>query len=300
MAISKYDQFDFLIDIVPRDELTKPPPTKRTNSNSGLMDGQTLNIGGQQVTIGNIGGNQVTIPNDQLQQLLLQQAIQQQQSASSSLGTQQLQVLQSPGPAGGMAICINSQGQFVQIQVPPSAVPQPPSSVTPSSVPAQSQPNDHSTNNTNQGNSSSAVGPTIQGQSGHVLLNPAGQLPPNQGGDSVQQSQQPQQQQFVLQHIVNSNGQVQQVPIQINAQQLQALRLQLANQASSGQLSTGQQILIQTGQQQQPQQYQIATSGGQQFVIASGATDGDGSQDDSQDGEEEEDEEVGLPVAADG
>ena len=311
MAISKYDQFDFLIDIVPRDELTKPPPTKRTNSSSGMIDGQgiigqqTLTLGGgQQVTIGGLGGNQLAIPSDQVQ-MYIQQAIQQQQqqqqqqqSQATTQGPQQLQVLQAPGPAGGVAICINSQGQLVQVQVPPSApsmtAPSASAVTGPSNVPpqVQNQSNDQSASNNH--NSSSSSG-TSGGQL--IQLNTA-QIPSNQGGgDGVQQQQQPQQQIVVHQHIVNSNGQVQQVPLQINAQQLQQLRMQLA--ASGGQMNAGQPIIIQTGQHQQ-QQYQIANAGGQQFVIASGGmVSGDDGQEDSQDGsQEEDDDEDGLPVTA--
>lgn len=306
MAISKYDQFDFLIDIVPRDELTKPPPTKRSNSSSGMIDGQSvlggqqITLGGQQVTISGIGNNQVTIPSDQVQMYLQQlQQQQQQQQSSTQQGTQQLQVLQAPGPGGGVAICINSQGQLVQVQVPPSVPPtvqqQPPqtSGVTVSpTVPA----NDNQSSSPNN-NSTITTGPTITGPGGQTLqlqLNPAA----GGGGGDHGQQQQPQQQQIVLQHIVNSNGQVQQVPIQINAQQLAALRMQLAGQSAGGQ---SQPILIQTGgQQQQPQQYQIATSGGQQFVIASTtgqSTSAGGQEEDSQDGQGEEDDDG--PVTGD-
>lgn len=35
MAITKYDQFDFLIDIVPRDEL-KPPKSREESSRTGV------------------------------------------------------------------------------------------------------------------------------------------------------------------------------------------------------------------------------------------------------------------------
>lgn len=54
LAISKYDQFDFLIDIVPREEI-KPPSKKENNSPTGATN-VGMTIGGAASAIGTIDG----------------------------------------------------------------------------------------------------------------------------------------------------------------------------------------------------------------------------------------------------
>jgi nuclear transcription factor Y gamma len=103
MAITKYDQFDFLIDIVPRDELTKPPSSKRSNSNNAGLNLTDLATGAQ-------------IPADQLQYVV--------QSPFQSPGVPgQIQVIQT---AQGLQL-VTPQGAFpggqqlLQLQVPSNA-----------------------------------------------------------------------------------------------------------------------------------------------------------------------------------
>lgn len=105
MAITKYDQFDFLIDIVPRDELK---PVKRP---------PTANVGGG-VTLTDASGATQMQP-DQVQYYLQlaqqhQAALQQQGAASQG---QQIQILQPNALAQG-GFTIANQQQLVQVQVP--------------------------------------------------------------------------------------------------------------------------------------------------------------------------------------
>lgn len=99
MAITKYDQFDFLIDIVPRDELK--PAVKRPS---------TANATGAIVTDAT-----TTINPEQMQYILQLQAMQQAGAG------QQIQILQPnalQGLAGAGGFTIANQPQIVQVQMP--------------------------------------------------------------------------------------------------------------------------------------------------------------------------------------
>ncbi|XP_072170448.1 nuclear transcription factor Y subunit gamma-like [Diadema setosum] len=114
MAITKYDQFDFLIDIVPRDEL-KPP--KRSD---GQMQ-QTAIPADQVQYYFSVAQNQAQGGNLQVQ------GAQQTATAASTTQPQAVQAgqlittqpqLQVQTGADGQASIINSQGQVVPIQLP--------------------------------------------------------------------------------------------------------------------------------------------------------------------------------------
>lgn len=98
MAITKYDQFDFLIDIVPRDEL-KPAKRQETDSLRGTVAATAVHP-------------------DQVQYYF--QLAQQHQAALQQQGAPQpgqIQILQTGAPAGA-AIPGNFAPQLVQVQVP--------------------------------------------------------------------------------------------------------------------------------------------------------------------------------------
>lgn len=94
MAITKYDQFDFLIDIVPRDELK---PTKR-HENEGMRNSVTT----------------TALHHDSVQYYL--QTLQAQQSSTAA---QPIQILQTNANAGGGQFAISPQ--LLQVQVPSTA-----------------------------------------------------------------------------------------------------------------------------------------------------------------------------------
>ena len=101
MAITKYDQFDFLIDIVPRDEIK--PPAKRSNSQSS----------------GNISLTDA-LQTDQVQYVVQHPAFQ-----STTAPGQPIQLLQTPAGlqvagAGQTQFALSGQ-QLLQLQVPSNA-----------------------------------------------------------------------------------------------------------------------------------------------------------------------------------
>jgi len=219
MAITKYDQFDFLIDIVPRDELK---PAKRPE-NEGLRSGVTTTA---------------AVHPDQVQYYF--QLAQQHQAALQQQGpqqaAQQIQILQTGGSAPGQQFTVSPQ--LVQVQVP--------------------------TGTTNQ----TADGQTQQQTT--QVLQIAAQNP--NAGNQAQKTGQIQ----IVQNVINSNGEVvqQQIPIQLTQQQIQAL---LQGQ-TQGQTTANQPIILTSPLQQTTvsmPQYQIATSGGTQFlqtVVSGGAS----------------------------
>merc|ERR1719291_347785 len=189
MAITKYDQFDFLIDIVPRDDI-KPVTTKREDSSVRMVP------------------DQVSYYFQLAQQH--QQALQ-TSSAPSQQPQQQApqQVVQAGASGGVQTITVNSAQQPPQPQV------------------IQLQP--------------------------QQMTTPA---PPLGGIQIVQQ-------------IVGPGGEIQQIPIQLNQQQLQMIRAQMIG-------VDAQPIVIQTApiqaqvassSQQQQQQQTIQLQGGQQVYI---------------------------------
>lgn len=185
MAITKYDQFDFLIDIVPRDELK--PATKRTEDTVRTT----------------------AMPPDQVQYYFQlaqqhQQALQQQQqpttlTAAQAQQPQQIQIVQTTG-ANPQTLTV----QNVQNAGPAFSMP---SVLQVQQVQAQPQ--------------------VVQ------LQQPVQQQVAQQGGIQI------------VQQIINSNGEIQQIPIQLTQAQLQLIRMQMQGQSS------GQPIIIQTAPIQQ-------------------------------------------------
>lgn len=237
MAITKYDQFDFLIDIVPRDELK--PATKRAE--------ETVRT--------------TTMPADQVQyyfqlaqqhQAALQQQQQQPTATLTTAAQPQIQIVQASGT--------NPQALTVQNATPSFSMP---------SVLQVQQ-----------------VGAAEQQQQAQQQQQQQIQL---QTQPQVVQLQQPVQTQQVaqqggiqiVQQVINSNGEIQQIPIQLTPAQLQLIRMQMQGQ------STGQPIIIQTAPipqaapqppPQQPQTlYQIQQAPGQPasvFLAPAGAVAG--------------------------
>ncbi|CAG7837121.1 unnamed protein product [Allacma fusca] len=182
MAITKYDQFDFLIDIVPRDELK--PVKKDDNKNA------TTVVGAEQVSY-------------------YLQLAQQHQAALQGASTGAVQIVQQAVP-GVQTI------QLVQ-------------------------------SGTGQTQATLMQQPQIISQ--HPQQQTILQLQGNQ-------FQQPQQQTVqtgglqLVQQVVGPNGEVQTVPIQLNAAQMQMLRMQLQG-ATTPTSSQGQSIILQTSPIQQ-------------------------------------------------
>jgi len=185
MAITKYDQFDFLIDIVPRDDI-KPVTTKREDSSVRMVP------------------DQVSYYFQLAQQH--QQALQTSSAPSTQQPPQQApQVVQAGASGGVQTITVNSAQQTPQPQV------------------IQLQPQQMT-----------SVAPPLGG---------------------IQ----------IVQQIVGPNGEIQQIPIQLNQQQLQMIRAQMIG-------GDAQPIVIQTAPIQaqlsnQQQQQTIQLQGGQQVYI---------------------------------
>lgn len=181
MAITKYDQFDFLIDIVPRDDI-KPTARKEDSSVRMAPDQVSYYFQLAQQHQQSLQSNSSTP----------QQAQQQQQQPQPQQIQSQQQVVQAGG--GVQTITVNQQQQ------------QP-----------QSQPQ------------------VIQLQPQQMNQNTAVQPPP--GGIQI------------VQQIIGPDGGIQQIPIQLNEQQLQLIRAQMIG-------GTNQPIVIQTApiqaQAQQP------------------------------------------------
>lgn len=182
MAITKYDQFDFLIDIVPREDIK---PAKRPDE------------------------VRTSVLPDQIQyylQLAQQQAQQQQQTqqATSIASTQLPQSVPASQAVSGIL-----GGQIIQA---PFQVAQPAQTTVVSSA-----------------SQVITIQPPQQQQA---------QVAQQTQQSQVQQVQQPQTQ--VFQQVITPSGQVENVPIQLTPQQLQAIQMQLQGR------TTNQPIIIQT------------------------------------------------------
>jgi len=187
MAITKYDQFDFLIDIVPRDDIKPVTTTKREESSVRMVP------------------DQVSYYFQLAQQH--QQALQTSSAPSTQPPQQAPQQVVQAGASGG-----------VQTLTVPSAQPSPQPQVI------QLQPQQMSS------------------------------VAPPQGGIQI------------VQQIVGPSGEIQQIPIQLNQQQLQMIRAQMIG-------GDAQPIVIQTAPIQaqlsnhQQQQQTMHLQGGQQVYI---------------------------------
>ncbi|XP_078279560.1 nuclear transcription factor Y subunit gamma isoform X2 [Rhinoraja longicauda] len=201
MAITKFDQFDFLIDIVPRDELK--PPKRQEEVRQAVPSSEQVQYYftlAQQPTTVQVQG-------------------QQQAQASGGSAIQPSQIIIGQAQQGQSAPVTMQVGDGQQVQL----------------VPAQNQTQPALTN-------------------------------------SVQTMQ-------VMQQIITNTGEIQQIPLQLNAGQLQYIRL--AQPVSGAQVVQGQiqtlapgnpqqvgQVEVQQGQQQQQQQqYNQFTDGQQLYQI---------------------------------
>merc|ERR1719479_440566 len=161
MAITKYDQFDFLIDIVPRDDIK--PTTKREESSVRM------------------------VPDQVSYYFQLAQQHQQQLQQNSGSPTQAQQPQSQPQPQqqaqGVQTITVNQQQpQVIQLQ------------------PQQQQ----------------QAQPQQQQQAqAQQQMQPAGAAAGPPGGIQI------------VQQIITPTGEIHQIPIQLNAQQLQVIRAQM-------------------------------------------------------------------------
>lgn len=190
MAITKYDQFDFLIDIVPRDELK--PASKRAPTNpSGTA------------IVADAAGTAVNPDQVQYYLQLAQQAALQQGAALPA--GQPIQILQPnalQGVAPGSFTIANSAPQIVQVQMP---------NVAQQANSVQTTTDNGQAPTTNQ-NSTTSQGQVIQIQQ-----------PAAAGGQAV-----PGQIQLLSQPMLASNGEG--GVLQLTPQQLQQLRVHLQGQ----------------------------------------------------------------------
>nr|XP_054771852.1 nuclear transcription factor Y subunit gamma-like isoform X1 [Lytechinus pictus]XP_054771853.1 nuclear transcription factor Y subunit gamma-like isoform X1 [Lytechinus pictus]XP_054771996.1 nuclear transcription factor Y subunit gamma-like isoform X1 [Lytechinus pictus] len=137
MAITKYDQFDFLIDIVPRDELKPPKRSEGQLQQTAIpadqvqyyfsVPQQGQNQGSSTVQVQNTAPTVVSAANTSAGQLATTQPqvqfITVGGNQSGTSGTQQQQQLlqslqQIQTGSDGQTTLINSQGQVIPIQLP--------------------------------------------------------------------------------------------------------------------------------------------------------------------------------------
>merc|ERR1719507_2051288 len=210
MAITKYDQFDFLIDIVPRDDIK--PTTKREESSVRMVPDQVSYY------------FQLAQQHQQQLQQNSGSPTQAQQPQSQPQPQQQAQVVQSGASGGVQTITVNQQQpQVIQLQPQQQQQPQP----QPQQQQAQAQ---------QQMQPGAAAGPP--------------------GGIQI------------VQQIITPTGEIHQIPIQLNAQQLQVIRAQMMGGAGSSQPIVIQTVPIQAQIAQPAQTGQtIQLQGGQQVYI---------------------------------
>ncbi|XP_075962295.1 nuclear transcription factor Y subunit gamma isoform X1 [Anarhichas minor] len=234
MAITKFDQFDFLIDIVPRDDL-KPPKRQEEMRQSvapaepvqyyftlaqqpGAVQVQSTQQGQQQgaQTATTIQPGQIIIAQPQQGQMLQGATMQQ---------LQQLQMLQG---------ATMQQLQHVQVQSQGTPI---------TSAPVAMQ-----------------VG---EGQQLQIVQTSSAQGQAQQAQGQTMQ---------VMQQIITNTGEIQQIPVQLNTGQLQYIRL--AQPVSGAQVVQGQiqtlanaQQITQADVQQGQQQFNQFTDGQQLYQI---------------------------------
>ncbi|BFY99673.1 hypothetical protein BsWGS_02713 [Bradybaena similaris] len=239
MAISKFDQFDFLIDIVPREELK---PSKRQDD---------LNRAGNSLP------EQIQYylqlaqqHSQQAQQSQTQQSQQQQQQTQVTQVTSALQQIQQT--AIQQPTTVATAGQNAGVQLAGGQIIQQPFQLQQSAQPQVIQI------------------PQVVSQVSNSVIQQLQQQQQHQLQVQAQpQQQQPQQQQTaqVYQQVINAQGQVENIPIQLTPQQLQSLQLQLQSKMA------GQQLVVQSHQQDptvqfsQAQMYQLQQPGQQQIFI---------------------------------
>ncbi|KAK3511703.1 hypothetical protein QTP70_014530 [Hemibagrus guttatus] len=227
MAITKFDQFDFLIDIVPRDDLK--PPKRQEEVRQSVASTEPVQYyftlaqqpGAVQVQ-GQQQGQQVAAPA----------------GTATTLQPGQIIIAQ---PQQGQVLQGTTMQQLQQVQVAQSQA-------TPiTSAPVTMQ--------VGEGQQVQIVQAAAQGQAQAQAAQPAGQ--------TMQ----------VMQQIITNTGEIQQIPVQLNAGGLQYIRL--AQPVSGAQVVQGQiqtlatntQQVSQTEVQQGQQQFNQFTDGQQLYQI---------------------------------
>jgi len=265
MAITKYDQFDFLIDIVPRDDIK---PAKAGGQTEGA--GASVTAAAAPPAPAAAVANNVRVIPDQVSYYFTMAQQQQQQAQQQQ---QQVQLVQQPaavsappstssGPVASTNVTSTVAGQVMT----PSAGPSNPSDGQ--GPPAAQQ-------------QAAAAAQLVQQQPQVIQLQATqmvSPMAPQSGGIQI------------VQQIVGPNGEIQQIPIQLTSQQLQMIRTQMTGKpmsfstaiesASSAGPVQQQPLVIQTApiqassmmsvQQpataQQGQQMQFAAAGGQVYM----------------------------------
>uniref|UniRef100_A0A2P2I252 Nuclear transcription factor Y subunit gamma n=2 Tax=Hirondellea gigas TaxID=1518452 RepID=A0A2P2I252_9CRUS len=206
MAITKYDQFDFLIDIVPREEV-KPTRVKEEGGRPGL------------------GG----LPTDQHYFQIAQHYQAMLQQVSNSTPSTTTTAPQQPAAAAAATATAAAPAQQQTLQIVQTSNGQVQALQTTAASPQQQQPSQQIIQiHTQQQQQSSAGGVQI------------------------------------IQQIVGPDGQVQQIPIQLTAQHLQMIRLQMSG-------ASQQPIIIQTAAVAAPQQTSTATQQPQIIQLQQGS-----------------------------
>ncbi|KAK7502234.1 hypothetical protein BaRGS_00006598 [Batillaria attramentaria] len=197
MAISKFDQFDFLIDIVPRDELKPAKRQEETVRASSSLPDQIQYYLQMPVAV----PQTVQVPQvvtQPAQQVVTQQAAPIQQTATIQLpGGQIIQPSFQIQNVGG-------QPQIVQLQTPQTSMVQ----QQLSQVQQVHQ----------------VMSPAIQQQAQTAVVS---QLPAQVATPVVQPTTQ------VFQQVITPTGEVQNIPIQLTPQQLQSIQMQLQGKTSA-------------------------------------------------------------------
>ncbi|KAH9499858.1 hypothetical protein Btru_076779 [Bulinus truncatus] len=235
MAISKFDQFDFLIDIVPREELK---PTKRQDEL-----GRTGNSLPEQIQY------YLQLAQQQSQQAQQNQTQQQTQQPAQVQVTQAASALQQIQHTGVQQAAPTAQNTAVQLQGG-QIIQQQFQLQTPQTQVIQL--------------------PQVQQQVVSPIQNTVMQQLQQQHNQLQTQAQAQQQQPTaqVYQQVITASGQLESIPLQLTAQQLQSIQLQLQNKLA------GQQIVVQAQQDPnlqftQAQMYQLQQAGQQQIFIQS-------------------------------
>lgn len=253
MAITKFDQFDFLIDIVPRDDL-KPAKARE--------DGAVRTT---------------SMLPDQVQyyfQLAQQQhAALQQSSQAPSQTPQTVQIVQQGGQVQTISV-LPSPASSAAPTTTTTAIPVSVPTVTTQDVKPQPTLTMTQPTQTIQVDQSVTTPSVATVQQPQVIQIQAPQQQAQQvattantaagAGGGIQ----------IIQQIVGPSGEIQQIPIQLTQAQLQMIRMQIQG-------GTNQPIIIHTAPiqtvQQQQQQQQVAAQGGQPQIIQIAASQANGS-----------------------
>ncbi|PVD23614.1 hypothetical protein C0Q70_16887 [Pomacea canaliculata] len=255
MAISKFDQFDFLIDIVPRDELKPAKRQEETVRTSASLPDQIqyyLQLAQQQTQQQQQQQQQVQQQQQQQQvtqvqqvpqQVQVQQSVQVQPQVVTQTAQPVQQIVSQATPVQQTATVHLSGGQIIQqpfqIQVGgQTATTLPFASVAGQPQIVQLQ--------TAQGQQLGQVQQVMTSSMQPAQTAVVSQIPAQVAASVMHPTTQ------VYQQVVAPSGEVHNVPIHLTPQQLQSIQMQLTGK------STAQSIVIQSSQPLQAQADQIA------------------------------------------